>query len=170
MKSENETLVVKIDETKPRKRVIPRSAFQAGNEHRFRPGESGNPSGGRPKDENRLLSKALKVQLANRAPDKVAKALSLPRGASWSQCISMVLIRSAVRGDLAAAREIREATEGVRSRLELVDESVMERPPITVVFEESIDGRLRRLPSTIDGRLADENEVARQLAAPSDRA
>lgn len=157
---------IEIAPSVPRKRNPPRTAFKTANEHSFRPGESGNPSGGRRKDEHRLVSKALKVQLNNRAPDKVAQAMQLPRGASWAQCLAASLIRRSVAGDMSAASLVVQTIEGTRSQLELISES--ERPrEVTIVFEDSDgDGRPRRLPTTIDGTLAAEALEPRQIAAP----
>jgi hypothetical protein len=87
------------------------TGFKPGNEHRFRSGQSGNPSG-RPKDETRLLSKAIRGQLGTRAPDEVSEALGLSRGASWAQCIAASLVRRAVlKGDLGAVNILLAASE-----------------------------------------------------------
>ena len=67
-----------------KKRKAPPSnkhSFAKNNPHRFAPGKSGNPSG-RPKDETRLLSKAIRGQLGTRAPYEVSLALGLTKGAS----------------------------------------------------------------------------------------
>lgn len=127
-------------EARPRKKNPPRTAFAPGNEHRFEKGVSGNP-GGKPKGQTRLLSKAMRVQLAWRAPDEVAIQLGLPPGSSWAQCISMRLIRLAIRdADVSAIRALLEATEGTRQRFEIFDDdgNSQETPPlIELVFVES---------------------------------
>jgi len=103
--------MTKKENTKPRK--LPSTVFSAGNEHRFAPGVSGNPSGRSAASERRLISRALHNQLAHRAPDKVAQRFNLPAGSSWAQCVSMSLIFSAIRGDIMAVREIRDAVGDV---------------------------------------------------------
>ena len=127
-----------------RKRVLPSTAFTAGPEgrgaaFRFKTGEpSANPSG-KAKTDNRLLSRSLRIQLANRAPDAVADAVGLRRGASWAGVIAANLLAIAATSRdamaVAAAREIREATEG-KQRPELFDfdGEVMSEGRIEVVF------------------------------------
>ena len=161
-KTKTKKFVVAV-EPKARKKNPPRTAFAPGNEHRFEKGVSGNP-GGKPKGDTRLLSKAMRVQLAWRAPDEVALQLGLPAGSSWAQCISMRLIRLAIRdADVSAMRELREATEGTRQRFELFDDdgNPQETPQlIELVFLES-DGNGRPAPgSLIEG-------TARSTAPPA---
>lgn len=121
-----------------RKRNPPSTAFKPGNSFRFQPGVSGNPSG-KAKNELRLVSRALREQLNLRAPDAVARTNGLAKGASWAQCVAASLLHSAARGDVAAVREIREHTEGSRSRHEFgaESESYNVRPIVEVVFVES---------------------------------
>ena len=155
-------LSVEIAPKVERKRNPPSSAFKEGNPYRFEPGQSGNPSGGRTKDEHRLVSKAMKVQLNTRAPDAIAKAMQLPRGSSWAQCLSMSLIRRGVSGDMSAAQLIIQTVEGLKSKVELIDETEGSMPRrVEIVFQEADhDGRLlRTLPKTIDGHLADDPGV-----------
>jgi hypothetical protein len=73
-------------------RMNPRSLANL-DSHKFKPGQSGNP-GGRPKSEH--ISKALKRLLAAGDTDRIAKAL----------------IRLAKKGNVSAAREIADRTEG----------------------------------------------------------
>jgi len=116
--------------------------------------DRGNP-GGKPKTEH-LLSKALRVALADRAPDAVAEALQLPKGASWGIVLARKLLVMAVRGDLAALVEIRTATEGTRSHTSMAftdeDGNPQDGPQlIKIVFVES-DGNGYPAPSsTIEG-------------------
>jgi hypothetical protein len=141
---------------KQRKRNLPRTAFKTANEHSFRPGQSGNP-GGKVKVGNDLLSKSLRVALADCAPDDVCKAVGLPLGhASWAQVLAHRLLYLAVRGDLQAMKEIREATEGQHSRVDLYGLDALDQNPahtapplIELVFVESDgDGRVKK---TIEG-------------------
>ena len=99
--------------------------------------------GGKPRQRDHLLSKTLCVALCDRAPDAVAEALNLPHGSSWAQAISRKLIYLAVRGDLQAMREIREATEGTRAHMSIdLPDPDAALPVIEIVFVDSDhDGR-----------------------------
>ena len=173
MKKTTQKIKLEI-EPKARKKNPPRTAFKKGapNPHAFKPGVSPCP-GGKPKSqEQRLLSHTLRIQLAWRAPDKVAKALGLPRGASWSMVLAQSLLRRATAGDLQAAQLIVTTTEGTKSRIEFNDESGDTRTrECTVLFMES-DGNgrpARVLPTTIDGTLADEALEPHEIAPSGDR-
>jgi hypothetical protein len=118
----------------------------------FKPGESGNV-GGKPHHMDALLSRSLRIALADRAPDEVCKALGLPAHASWAQCLARKLIVMAIRGDFAAMREIREATEGTRLHADLAILDPNETPPvITVIFQDS-DGNGRVLGTPVEALL-----------------
>ncbi len=106
-------------QTLARKKVVPRSAFTAGEhgvgaKHRFKPGHKPNTPG-RGKNPTRLISRALKVQLQNRAPSDVARAAGLPINASNAQVIAANLISIASRDKdaigVGAARVIFEMVE-----------------------------------------------------------
>jgi len=137
-------IVVNVDVAKKRKKKLARTTYSKENPspHAFRPGESGNP-GGKPRLVDQLLSKTLRVALCDRAPDAVCETLNLPLHASWAQCVARRLIYSAVKGDLQAIREIREATEGTRvhASLDLPDPNTA-LPVFELVFiEANGDGR-----------------------------
>jgi hypothetical protein len=116
------SITVEPTKKKPRKKVIPSTAYSKDNPSpaAFKPGVSGNPSG-RPKDENRLLSRSIRVHLSARASDEVCLHFKLPKRSSSSQCLAAALVKMALRGDINAFREIREATEGTRSKFEFTD-------------------------------------------------
>ncbi len=135
---------VTIDKTKKRKHGAPSNAFMPGNTMGFRPGESGNV-GGKPHHMDALLSRSLRIALADRAPDEVCKALGLQAHASWAQCLSRKLIYMAVRGDLQALVEIRNCTEGTRSRIDVFAGDGEERSVIELIWVES-DGAGRPVP------------------------
>ncbi len=140
-----------------RKKNPPRTAFKKGgpNPHAFVAGNGSPNPGGKPRLVDHLLSKSLRVALCDRAPDEVAKSFNLPSGASWAQCIARKLIYMAVRGDLQACREIREATEGTRLHADLTFPDPSAAPPvISVVFLDS-DGDGRPAPGmTIEAKPA----------------
>lgn len=164
MKKKPDQIALTIDTERKRRKNPPRTAFKPGNEHRFRPGQSGNPSGGsgRKKDEHRLTTKALVVDLARRATPNITRALGLSSHASYAQCLSRALIRRALAGDLQAAALILNYSEGApKSHLTFVDETMTEKVnEVRIIFEESNgDGRLRTLPTTIDGHLAEESKA-----------
>lgn len=73
-----------------------------GKAHRRKKGQSGNPSG-RPK--SRTLSDAYKYKLEEPVPND-------PEGRTWAELIAEAQVRDAVRGNVQAAREIADRTEG----------------------------------------------------------
>ncbi|CAG0928267.1 hypothetical protein TFLX_00800 [Thermoflexales bacterium] len=79
----------------------PQTLFQKGNDHRFPPGQSGNP-GGRPK----LLSDAYRSKLSEVSPND-------PEQRTYAEIIAAGQVVRAI-SDTQAAREIRSATEGSR--------------------------------------------------------
>jgi hypothetical protein len=88
---------------------------EAGKPHRFKKGQSGNPSG-RPK--SKTLSDAYKSKLEELIPND-------PEGRTWAEIIAEAQIRDAVRGNVQAAREIADRTEGrARQAIEFEDKTV----------------------------------------------
>ena len=96
-------------QSKPRKKGKPRGNPAAIKPYQFQPGQSGNPSG-RPKGTN-VLSTAYTIRLGNVVPNEVAAALGVDK-CTWAEAIAIGMIRHAAMGDTAAAKEIREVTEG----------------------------------------------------------
>ena len=78
----------------------PRSGTIPPPEFRFKPGQSGNP-GGRPK--TKLISQAYQEFLAE---------LDTKKRRTIAQEIAKQMIQSALKGDLAAAKEVTDRTEG----------------------------------------------------------
>jgi hypothetical protein len=76
--------------------------FIKGNPARFRPGRSGNPAG---RPVSALLSQAMRLQLAERYPGD-------RRGRTYASKIAESVARAAVEGDIQAARELADRTEG----------------------------------------------------------
>lgn len=83
-----------------------------GEPYRWKKGESGNPSG-RPK--SKVLSDAYKNKLEEVVPND-------PEGRTWAELIAEAQVRDAVRGNVQAAREIADRTEGrARQAIEFED-------------------------------------------------
>jgi hypothetical protein len=86
-----------------------------GKSHRWKKGQSGNPSG-RPK--SKTLSDAFKNKLEELVPDDL-------EGRTWAELIAVALVRDAVRGNVQAAREIADRTEGrARQAIEFEDKTM----------------------------------------------
>jgi hypothetical protein len=137
-------VVLNVDVSKKRKKRPPRTAYSKENPspHAFKPGESGNP-GGKAHHADALLSKSLRVALADRAPAEVTQGFNLPSTASWSQVIARKLLILAIRGDLQAVAEIRALTEVAKVHASLdVNDPGAAPPLIEICFVESNgDGR-----------------------------
>jgi Family of unknown function (DUF5681) len=73
-----------------------------GKPFRWKKGQSGNP-GGRPK--SKTLSNAYRNKLEEAVPND-------PEGRTWAEFIAEAQVRDAVRGNVQAAREIADRTEG----------------------------------------------------------
>jgi hypothetical protein len=96
----------------------------------WKPGESGNPSG-RPK--KRLLSDTYGEFGQQLLPEKLRLRLGFSEGATFADALTQGLFLSAINGNVAAARELREAIEGkaiVRPR-----DAVAEEVTVRVVYE-----------------------------------
>jgi hypothetical protein len=88
---------------------------EEGKAHRWRKGQSGNPSG-RPK--SKTLSDAYKHKLEEAVPND-------PEGRTWAELIAEAQVRDAVRGNVQAAREIADRTEGrARQAIEFEDRTM----------------------------------------------
>jgi hypothetical protein len=82
---------------------------EAGKLTRFQPGVCPNP-GGRPSVA--ALSSAYRHKLAEPLNLKISRALGLSDGATVAQGIAHIMANAALSGDVAAAREITNRTEG----------------------------------------------------------
>ncbi len=83
-----------------------------GKPTQWKKGESGNPAG-RPK--SKTLSDAYRNKLEERVPND-------PEGRTWAELIAEAQVRDAVRGNVQAAREIADRTEGrARQAIEFED-------------------------------------------------
>jgi hypothetical protein len=99
--------------------------FKKGDRHpfQFQPGQSGNP-GGKPKIHQTLSMECARL-LAQPAPAEALAALRLPPGSTFAEAIAVAMCMQAVCGNVAAAREITDRTEG--------------RVPASVSLEGKID-------------------------------
>ncbi|MFZ0640626.1 MAG: DUF5681 domain-containing protein, partial [Candidatus Acidiferrales bacterium] len=86
-----------------------------GKPYRWKKGQSGNPSG-RPK--SKTLSDAYKNKLEESVPND-------PEGRTWAELIAEAQVRDAVRGNVQAAREIADRTEGrPRQAIDFEDKTI----------------------------------------------
>jgi hypothetical protein len=86
-----------------------------GKAHRWKKGQSGNLSG-RPK--SKTLSNAYRNKLEETVPND-------PEGRTWAELIAEAQVRDAVRGNVQAAREIADRTEGKpRQAIEFEDKTM----------------------------------------------
>jgi Family of unknown function (DUF5681) len=91
------------------------SIAEDGKAHRWKKGQSGNPSG-RPK--SKMLSDAYRNKLEEPVPND-------PEGRTWAELIAEAQVRDAVRGNVQAAREIADRTEGrARQAIEFEDKTI----------------------------------------------
>jgi hypothetical protein len=102
------------DETSPREKGRPRGKpFAQGNEFRYRPGTSGNP-GGRSRGSANLVNLAYSEILQGQIPAELAEKFHVTPDATFAQALALNTILAALKGDVAAAREVRKAAEGWR--------------------------------------------------------
>lgn len=88
-----------------------------GKPYQWKKGQSGNPTG-RPK--SKTLSDAYRKKLEEPVPND-------PEGRTWAELIAEGQVRDAVRGNVQAAREIADRTEGKpRQSIEFEDKTVAE--------------------------------------------
>ena len=75
--------------------------------------QKGQPSpnpGGRPK--RAPISEAYARQIGKPLPDELRRKLGLPRDATWADAMALGQMRSAVKGNTVAAKEIADRIEG----------------------------------------------------------
>lgn len=122
------------------------------SEYRWKPGESGNP-GGRPK----------KTPLADACRDLLEEAVPRDRsGRSYAEAIAEKLAKKALRGNIAAVREIADRAEGkARQAMEV---SGPEGGPLDFrnMTDEELHRRLEQLRAKEIESMSDE-ELDKQL-------
>lgn len=96
----------------PRKLTRHSGQFKPGNPHRFEAGVSGNPTGRRANEFDRVLSRAVCADLADRAPNDICEQVGMPHHSSWAQCLGRTLLKRAFN-DISFARLVLEYSEGL---------------------------------------------------------
>lgn len=114
-----------------------KGAIPGSEAHRFKPGQSGNP-GGRPKTAS--LSKAYRNVLDSSLPNDADRR-------TYAEAIAQTLVTRAMKGDVSAAKELADRTEG-RAR-----QSVSIETPLQRVFEQMTVSELDEYAKT--GKLPD---------------
>jgi len=86
--------------------------FQKGERHPFQyqPGQSGNP-GGKPKIHQRI-SAEYSALLLDIVPPEIGASVGVAEGSTWAKAIAQAMACRAATGDVNAARELAERTEG----------------------------------------------------------
>src|SRR5271154_3735305 len=122
---------------------------QEGKPHRWKKGQSGNPSG-RPK--SKTLSDAYKNKLEELVPND-------PERRTWAELIAEAQVRDAVRGNVQAAREIADRTEGkARQAIEFEDKTMTQAFERMTTEELEAYARDGRLPTWFPRSPDSENE------------
>lgn len=135
-----------IAPTPPPKKGKPRGkSFAKGNEHAFKPGQSGNPKGRPPitgheraiTHSSKKISEAYAIYLEQRCGLEGYEHLT------WGEAIAHGMMRVAVGGDVQAAKELRESTEGkIADKMQLTGKDgqpLNNAPALVVVFTDDED-------------------------------
>jgi hypothetical protein len=141
---------------------------EAGRETRFQRGKSGNPKG---RPSYAILTMAYKDQLERQIDPETAVALKIPLDSTISDGIAAMLTRSALCGDVAAAKEIADRVQGrapqfidvnahAQPKVEYTIKVVEEAPkyPLPPTEQKLIDDLLAVIRTTPD------DAIARQVA------
>ena len=111
----------------------------------LRPWGPDNPppkSPGRPR--KRPISEAYDDMVRNELPEEIRRSARMPKGSTWADAIALQMARQALKGEVPAAKEIREAIEGkAMQRIEL---SRSEEKPaeLMVVYATAIPGERKK--------------------------
>ena len=103
--------------------------FEKGNSYRWKPGQSGNPTGS---SRKQILSDAYRDMLAQPMPVNLKEHIAemIADGATVAEIIAWATASGALKGNIGAVAEIRRATEGskvVTENAELTDEERVDR-------------------------------------------
>lgn len=102
----------------------------------FGPNNPPPKSPGRPK--KRPVSEAYDEALRMDLPEPVRKAMNLPKGATWADAVAASMLKAAVlKGDVAAAKELREGTEGKAPMRISATVETSRRTEIIVTYEDA---------------------------------
>ena len=123
----------------------------------WKPGESGNPSG-RPK---RMSISDIYAELLERPlPEEVRRKLKLKpsEGITFAEALALSVLEKALDGNLAAVREVREATEGKAN----VRPNTIGRGPVTlhVVYEDRVNKSSHKNQTTPNTNESKEENTA----------
>jgi hypothetical protein len=126
-----------------------------GKSHRWKKGQSGNLAG-RPK--SKTLSDAYRSKLEEAVPND-------PEGRTWAELIAEAQVRDAVRGNVQAAKEIADRTEGrARQAIEFEDTTMtkaFERMTTEELEAYARDGTLPPwFPKTLERSAVDTSKIA----------
>ena len=93
--------------------VSPRSGLPPPAEHRWKPGQSGNPRG-RPKQSITALVREVLARSEFVTYDKAGQPQvnRLPEGVTVADLVAEVIVRQALKGDYPFMKELLERTEG----------------------------------------------------------
>jgi Family of unknown function (DUF5681) len=116
---------------------VTHSNLEKGKPYRFQPGVSGNP-GGRPK--KRPISDRYMELVELEVPEEYRIKQGLPVGATFGDAIAMATVKTALAGNPATMREIREAIEGKTGQ----------RPESPDVQDRGFEIRVTYEPSTLN--------------------
>ncbi len=111
--------------------------------------KKGQPSpnpGGRPKKAH--ISDAYAHYVGTKLPDDIRSKLKLPQGATWADAIALGQIRSALKGNSVAAKEITDRVEG--------------RVPLPMQVETPGNTEFRVIVQYIGGRQEPKNDSQEQ--------
>lgn len=102
-----ELLAAALEKTKTKtKRIVPNpKGGTPPQQYRFKPGQSGNPEGGR--GERAIYAQALTDRMMRSCPPReLCTELEIDPCVTWGEAILIVLGQAAMSGDVSAAREV----------------------------------------------------------------
>lgn len=118
--------------------------------YQWRKGQPSPNPGGRPKKAP--ISEAYAHHVGEPLPDDIRSKLKLPKGATWADAIALGQIRSALKGNSVAAKEIADRIEG--------------RVPLPMEVETPEDKEVRIVVEYVGGNVRKElNNDSREKQA-----
>lgn len=103
-----------VPETPKKKGRVRGTTFEKGNPYAWKKGQSGNPRGKAKGNGITVISKAYTAKLSQKVAPEVAEALGFDpeHPPTWAEAMATGMITRAISHDTAAAKEVREVTEG----------------------------------------------------------